>query len=195
MSLKHAILVLLDAEPGSGSDLVQRFRSGIGHFWNATHQQVYQELKALLAEDRVEFEVEAQETRPEKKVYRITRGGRRELRSWMGEPTKPPRVRDALLVKVFGTASDPAVMVAELDRRHALHAKQLEAYLELEQHWFAQTEAIRRQYRNPYLTLRRGIRYEREMLDWLEETKLLLQEDALPQRPALAGTGGKERKH
>ena len=47
MSLKHAILILLETEPGSGYDLVKRFKAGLGYFWNAKHQQVYQELKKL----------------------------------------------------------------------------------------------------------------------------------------------------
>ena len=49
MSLKHAILILLETEPGSGYDLVKRFKAGLGYFWNAKHQQVYQELKKLSA--------------------------------------------------------------------------------------------------------------------------------------------------
>ena len=41
MSLKHAILTLLESQPGSGYDLVKRFKDGLGYFWNAKHQQVY----------------------------------------------------------------------------------------------------------------------------------------------------------
>lgn len=184
MSLKHAILVLLHHKPGSGYDLVQRFRSGIGHFWNATHQQVYQELKDLHAAAWVDFEVEAPETGPEKKVYRITRGGQRELKRWLGKPVKPPRVRDALLVKVFGAQlGDRAALLAEIDRHRALHQQELDGYRALEQGWFAQDEATRRRHRDAYLTLRRGIRYERDTVEWLDETRELLANDALPSAP------------
>lgn len=184
MSLKHAILVLLENHPGSGYDLVQRFRSGIGHFWNATHQQVYQELKELHAEGWVEFEVELADAGPEKKVYRTTRAGQRALKAWFGKAVKPPRVRDALLVKVFGAhLGDRTALLAELDQHRALHRRELDAYLALEQAWFLQDEATRRRYRNPYLTLRRGIRYQRDTLEWLDETRQWLENDALPSAP------------
>ena len=79
MSLKHAILILLETEPGSGYDLVKRFKAGLGYFWNAKHQQVYQELKKLSEAGWLAFAEETQETRPDKKVYRLTPAGHSEL--------------------------------------------------------------------------------------------------------------------
>ena len=78
MSLKHAILILLETEPGSGYDLVKRFKAGLGYFWNAKHQQVYQELKKLSEAGWLAFAEETQETRPDKKVYRLTQAIERE---------------------------------------------------------------------------------------------------------------------
>ncbi|MGH8529379.1 MAG: PadR family transcriptional regulator [Nevskiales bacterium] len=186
MSLKHVILVLLNKKPGSGYDLVQRFNSGLGNFWNASHQQVYQELKKLHKERLVEFEVEAQSARPDKKVYRITKSGQRRLKTWLAEPAKPPRVNDALLVKVFGAqpAEIPA-LVKELDRHIELRRKNLARYLQMEQPYFEQDSATRHEYRLPYLTLRRGIRYERDWIEWLTETRELLAKDQLPAKPVL----------
>lgn len=176
MSLRHAILVLLDREPGSGYDLMGRFRSGIGHFWNATHQQVYQELGKLHDEKLVEFEVETQAERPDKKVYRITRGGRSALKAWFREPVKPPQVKDALLVKVFGGhIVNPAALVAELDQHLDFHRRKLEEYRVLEQGYFSQGEVVREEFRLPYLTLRRGIRYALGTIEWLEEARALVE--------------------
>lgn len=184
MSLKHAILVLLENEPGSGSDLVQRFRAGIGNFWQATHQQVYQELKKLHTGKQVQFEVEAQETTPEKKIYRITRTGQRVLKAWLRHGVKPPRVRDALLIKVFGAHHhDRADLLVELEQHRALHRESLKRYRALEALYLAQDEPARRRYRNPYLTLRRGLRYEQDSLEWLEEVIALIAEDGVPSAP------------
>jgi PadR family transcriptional regulator AphA len=186
MSLKHSILVLLDREPGSGYDLVQRFRSGIGNFWSATHQQVYQELKKLHKAKLVDFEVETQAERPDRKVYRITRAGQRALKDWLQTPVRPPRLRDTLLVKVFGGhAADPAALAAELGQHLDHYRRKLEEYRALEQGYFSQDEAGRRRYRLPYLTLRRGIRYLQGSIDWLEETRELLQSGGLPEKPVL----------
>lgn len=193
MSLKHAILVLLSDQPGSGYDLVQRFRSGIGHFWNATHQQVYQELKKLNADKQVQLE-KAQEERPDRKVYRVTAVGRRALKAWLAEPIEPLRIRDALLVKVYGGQfGDRDSLVAELDRHRILHQRHLEEYLQLEAYYFEQDEATRRRHGLPYLTLRRGIVYEKDNIEWLDEVRALIEADRLPAAPVLAnGTAGRK---
>lgn len=186
MSLKHALLVLLEREPGSGYDLVQRFKSGIGNFWNAKHQQVYQELKKLNDEKLVNFQVKAQSERPDKKVYRITPAGRKALKAWLQEPVKPSRVNDALLVKVFGAQlAEPKAMLAELDRHLELHQRRLADYQEMEQPYFQADEATQRKYRLPYLTLRRGIRNEQGWIEWLTETRELLEKDQVPAKPVL----------
>jgi PadR family transcriptional regulator AphA len=184
MSLKHAILVLLENQPGSGYDLSQRFQTGIGNFWEATHQQVYQELKQLHAAKHVEFEIETQAERPDRKVYRITRAGHRALQAWFKEPVRAPRVRDALLVKLFGAhLADQAGLVAELESHEVRHRGRLEEYRLLEAQYFAQDQSARRKYRWPYLTLRRGIRYEIDWIEWLAETRRLLADDDLPAEP------------
>jgi PadR family transcriptional regulator AphA len=178
------MLVLLDDSPGSGYDLVQRFRFGIGHFWNATHQQIYQELKKLHAERLVQYELHSQEERPDKKVYCVTAAGRRGLAAWFAEPVKPPQARDALLVKLYGgTRRNLPALIVELEQHLALHQKQLGDYRNLEALYFSQDDAGRREHRLPYLTLRRGIRYQEGIVAWLEETIALLRDDALPSAP------------
>jgi PadR family transcriptional regulator, regulatory protein AphA len=186
MSLKHAILVMLENEPGTGYDLAQRFKSGIGHFWNAKHQQIYLELKKLHRDKWVAFEVEAQSEKPDKKIYRITRTGQKALKEWLRKPVKPPRINDALLVKVFGgQQSDAPVLVAELDEHITRYRARLEEYGQMEQVFFEQDGATRSRYRLPYLTLRRGIRYVRGTLEWLEEARTLLAEGGVPAKPLL----------
>src|SRR5260370_36986621 len=92
MSLKHAILVLLERKPGSGYDLAQRFKGGIGHFWRASHQQICHELKKLRRQMLVEFEVHPQAERRDKKHYRITAAGRSALNARQREPHKTERL-------------------------------------------------------------------------------------------------------
>lgn len=184
MSLKHAILVLLEREPGSGYDLAQRFHQGIGNFWRASHQQIYQQLKALSASGWVVYETEEQQGKPDRKVYRSTPAGGQELRRWLNEPVKSPVLRDALLVKVFaGDLADRGVLLAELERQIARQREILSAYRVKEQAYFLLDEPGKRRMRLPYLTLRRGIRHAQDMLGWLEETHGLLARDELPQAP------------
>ncbi len=186
MSLKHAILVLLERQPSSGYDLAQRFKAGIGNFWNASHQQVYQELKKLHRETLVKFAVEAQSGRPDRKVYRITARGHKALRDWLHKPLKPPRINTALLVKIYGAhLAKTDKLLAELDQHLAFHRQQLGDYLAMEQGYFSQAESGRRKYLLPYLTLRRGIRNEQGWLEWLAEVREVLMGKGLPRAPVL----------
>ena len=186
MSLKHAILVLLEKKPGSGYDLARRFGGGIGNFWNATHQQIYQELKKLAAAKLVEFELQTQAERPDKKVYRITSAGRNALKAWLKAPVKAVKINSTLLVKIYAAhLSDPAALDAELAQHIDHHEQKIAEYLALEKLYFKADTATRRKQRLPYLTLRSGIRYEWYWIDWLREVKQLLADDALPVRPAL----------
>ena len=68
MSLRLAVLAMLDVEPGSGYALLRRFQNSVGFFWQTTHQQLYKELHGLHAEALVDcLEVE-QDGKPDKKV-------------------------------------------------------------------------------------------------------------------------------
>lgn len=177
MSLKHAILVLLEQEPGSGYDLAQRFNQGIGNFWNASHQQIYQQLKKLTQESLVQFELEEQSGKPDRKVYEITETGLQALTEWMREEDNPPVVRDALLIKVFaGHLTDPQTLLAEIQRHRDLHAEKLAAHQALEARYNQQSKPKQKQQLLPYLTLRRGIRYEREWIEWLDEAQQMIQQ-------------------
>lgn len=179
MSLRFAILTLLESDPGSGYDLMRHFKAGIGHFWNASHQQVYQELGKLHSEALVEFEVEHQSERPDRKVYRLTTPGQAALAEWRLQPVKPPKVNDALLVKVYGGQNvPPAQLLAELAEHEALHRERLAEYRVSEARYVAMSPEQRVPYRLPYLTLRRGILYEEDWLRWLEEARQELEQMA-----------------
>jgi PadR family transcriptional regulator AphA len=185
MSLKHAILVLLDREPGSGYDLTQRFSLGIGHFWQASHQQIYQQLKKLDAEKLVRFKTLPQEGKPDRKLYDITASGRKALEQWLHSAEKPPVVRDALLIKIFAASeADYPALIVEIDRHISLHQAALRNHQGIEAEFFKLSREQRQKHRLPYLTLRRGIRYEREWIEWLKETRTLLTSDRLPDEPA-----------
>ncbi|MGJ8670696.1 MAG: hypothetical protein ACSHXK_14495 [Oceanococcus sp.] len=42
---------------------------------------------------------------------------------------------------------------------------------------------MQRKLRWPYITLRRGIRYEQEWIEWLKEVQICLVDDSLPLKP------------
>ncbi|WP_250655553.1 PadR family transcriptional regulator [Alkalimarinus coralli] len=179
MSLKHAILVLLETEPSSGYDLVKHFKRSLGYFWNAKHQQVYQQLKKLTEDQWVTFQAHSQSNKPDKKVYEITALGKKELSDWISQPVKPNRLNDALLVKLYGGhLATPENLQAELDNHTELHQSTLENLEQIEQLYLSLDDDKKAHYLLPYMTLRRGILGERAWLEWAKEVKTTLQKTA-----------------
>ncbi|TNC79841.1 MAG: PadR family transcriptional regulator [Oleiphilus sp.] len=172
MSLKHAILVLLETEPGSGYDLLKHFNNSLGYFWNAKHQQIYLQLKKLRDEGLITCDLEKQKGKPDKKIYSITREGEKELAEWLRTPVAPNSVNDALLVKIYGgRMCSPEELIEELDRHAAIHQKTLDKLTAIEQSYLSLKPESREKYRLPYLTLRRGILGENAWLEWAKEAR------------------------
>lgn len=170
MSLKHAILVLLETEPGSGYDLLKQFKKGLGYFWNASHQQIYQQLKVLLEQELISCKLHTQDNKPDKKVYDITPLGVEELKEWLSGTIKPAKTNDALLVKIYGGhLIGNEQLEEEISEHRALHQKTLDHLLRVEQTYLDLPEDKRSQYKLPYLTLRRGILGEQAWLSWARE--------------------------
>jgi PadR family transcriptional regulator AphA len=170
MSLKHAILVLLETEPSSGYDLLKQFKKSLGYFWNAKHQQIYQQLKILTEDGLIACETEQQGSKPDKKIYKITLKGIEEIRSWLTFPVEPNKINDALLVKLYGGhLTNPDNLLSELIRHTSIHQQTLSKLLAIEETYLALPENTQKRYYLPYITLRRGIIGEQAWLDWSQE--------------------------
>ncbi|ERP92889.1 PadR family transcriptional regulator [Alcanivorax sp. P2S70] len=169
MSLRHAILVLLQDQEASGYDLAREFANSIGLVWNATHQQIYLELGKLNEKDMVKFRHIPQDGKPDKKMYRITEEGRDELIRWLRKPAAPPRIRDAFMVKIAGGAlSDPSSILRELEDQADLRRERLNTFEDLARK-LDDRDSDKNMY--TYLTLRRGILDQQAWLNWAEEVR------------------------
>jgi DNA-binding PadR family transcriptional regulator len=176
MSLKHALLTALSGKPQSGYDLSREIEGSIGFFWNASHQQIYQELAKLETQGWLGVREVAQAGKPDKKVYRVTAAGLRELKRWMtdDDPDLPP-IKDGLMIKLFaGHLVDPDVIRSAIETQAARRQVRLNRFREIESRFFAgQTLSLERQYQ--YLGLRRGIRGEEAWLEWSKEALAIIQ--------------------
>jgi len=169
-TLGYALLGLLARAPASGYDLSRELRAPIGFFWRARHSQIYPELARLEAEGLVSHTAVEQQELPDKKVYTITEAGQEALRRWVTEPVEPAVVRDELLLKTFSLwLADPAAAAALFREHERRHAEQLRVYEELQRQLEAKGEEIAHRS-SPifaaYVTLQRGIIYERQYLEW-----------------------------
>ncbi|GGS81791.1 PadR family transcriptional regulator [Streptomyces cinerochromogenes] len=162
---------LLEGE-ASGYDLAKGFDATVANFWMTTPQQLYRELERMEAEGLVSARVVQQERRPNKRLFSLTEAGREAVRAYTAEPPgRPPVIRDELLVKVqcLDAGDIAAVRKAVAERMEWATAK-LARYERLRQRlldgrseeaYFAEAERI-----GPYLTLLRGMSFERENLHW-----------------------------
>lgn len=170
MALREVILTVLARGEMTGYEITKDFEAVYVHFWRASHQQVYRELARLNKDGRVTVKLVAQESRPDKKVYAITKRGLEELKRWIAEPTEPPRPQYDLLVKLLGChVVDRPVFQRELERIGAraeewmneLRAMRREC-LRTRSAWSEHDEIL-------YLTLRRGLLLGQAQLRWLGE--------------------------
>ncbi|WP_328907124.1 PadR family transcriptional regulator [Streptomyces sp. NBC_00234] len=179
MSLPHAILTALLEKPSSGLELTRRFDRSIGYFWSSTHQQIYRELGKLEQSGQIRALPSAQPARGQKKEYEVLPAGREELAAWVALSEDPRPVRDPLLLRMRAAAVVGADgLGAELRRHLALHRRQLEEYLRIEERDFP-PERTADEDRLRHLVLRGGIDMETFWIGWLTR--------ALADEPTLAG--------
>jgi DNA-binding PadR family transcriptional regulator len=169
--LGYAILGLLAREPLSGYDLAQRLKAPIGFFWTARHSQIYPELARLEALGMVTHELVEQSDKPDKKVYTITQAGRAALAEWVCAPVSRQPARDELILKAYSLwVAEPAKALDLFREREQVHAARLEEYERRLAHMEARSGSNLERIDSPdfasYVTLRRGLGYEREFLSW-----------------------------
>lgn len=170
MALEHAILVALAEKSASGYDLARRFDASIGHFWSASHQQIYKVLGRMEGDKLVEADLVAQDGRPDKKVYSITTAGDDELRGWLAKPTRTEALRSEFALKLRALhLADRDVLVADVRSRRAEHAATLAIYEASEAKFYPDPANLDDTQVGPWLALRGGMRIERGSIEWCDE--------------------------
>jgi len=175
MALTHAILTALLEEDLTGYELAKQFDVSLGFFWTASHQQIYQTLKRLYAEELVTAREVSQTGKPDKRVYSLTDSGRRSLDAWVLSETKKRKVTDELFAKLYtvGHSSTAAVIDAVIQRQHD-HREKLALYRKIESRNYAEPLKLPDQRKGVYLALLAGIRQEEASLLWCEDALSLL---------------------
>jgi PadR family transcriptional regulator, regulatory protein AphA len=95
VSLRHAALALLSAQPMTGYELIRYFDDTVGLMWSASDSQLYPELRRMEEEGLIRGETVPRGERGEKRRYSITPRGRAELRAWVSRPIPYPPERNA----------------------------------------------------------------------------------------------------
>ncbi|EGD56403.1 PadR family transcriptional regulator [Gordonia neofelifaecis] len=172
MALRHAILatLLTDGEV-SGYDIAKGFDDLHARFWVAAPQQIYRELDKMEREEMILARVVEQEKRPNKRVFGLTDRGRRELAEFTRSDPRPTAIRDDLMVMVQSHhAGDAAAIRESIVARRAAAERKLEHYERIRAYLLkgrSEAEGLADPATvGPYLTLLRGLAFERENVEW-----------------------------
>lgn len=130
MTVRHAILGLLEQRPRHGYELRAAFTAMVGGEtnWEVKPAQIYATL-ARLEQDGLCFRQSVERRGgPDKHVYAITPAGREELRTWLAEPVRTNHRRDEFFLKLM-----LALATGAGDPLKLIYAQRASLYQELHQ--------------------------------------------------------------
>ncbi|PTM58817.1 PadR family transcriptional regulator [Desmospora activa] len=139
MSVKHAILALLHQRERHGYEIKTKFESMVHGQWPLNTGQVYTTLDRLTRDGLVEPLKEGGSR--ERREYRLTEDGRKELHQWLLEPVERSLLKDAFFFKLLCAQEIDFRQETEMLNRqraslvyHMMQLRQLRARLDPEQH-------------------------------------------------------------
>lgn len=172
MSLPHVILTVLSRHDATGYDITKAFSQNIGHFWKASHQQVYRELNKMSQLEWVTSELIEQEGKPDKKIYTITELGRKALTAWFEQPTPYTPTRDEFSAKLMACSVQSSGLFVEQINQLIPQAEQMiQQFQLLEKQFYAYPEKLNIAARIERLILRRNILERKMWVEWATEVK------------------------
>jgi len=126
MDVRTLCLGVLSFGPASGYEIKKQVERIFGPFFDASFGSIYPALNALTREGFVSCTAQAQEKRPDKKVYSLTENGRFKLVADLMATSARDRFRSEFLVAMLFAELLPASRVSRLiDDRLAIYRREL----------------------------------------------------------------------
>ena len=135
MNIATLCLGILALGDASGYEIKKRFEGPLRRIHEPSFGSIYPALSRLTREGLVSCTVQAQEKRPDKKVYSITPAGRAHLKAALQRDLPgPDRVHsDFLVTMLFAEMLSPTFVAAAIDERIAFY-RDLLSSLETNEH-------------------------------------------------------------
>ncbi|MGA5410603.1 PadR family transcriptional regulator [Streptomyces lavendulocolor] len=169
--MRLPLLALLARGPAHGYELKQDLEQLLGAAYPPTNVgQIYVTLGRLEKSGLIEGEEIAQESRPNKKIYRLTDAGQEALRAWFDETADEPRVRDEFFMKL---ALAPRTGLAD---QIALINRQRREYLNTMRNLSKLAATEDRDNRISHLLIEGAMLHLQADLDWLERCQEELED-------------------
>ena len=175
MALAHAIMTALLEDDLSGYELARDFETSLGFFWQASHQQIYLELRKLSDKHWLSKREVSQRGKPNKIVYGLTKAGREALADWVFTNTRTQAAKDDLLVKLYNLDESNAGHIAgEITARREEMMRRLYLYETIRRRHYAEPETLPTRRKGVYLALSMGIHHGEQFLAWCDEALVLV---------------------
>lgn len=181
--LNYIILGLLNYRPMTGYDIKRLMASSTEHFWDAKLSQIYATLKKLEQSGAIQSHIEAQEDRPDRRVYIITEAGKADLKAWQAKMiVNRETKKDPLLLKIFFASpeDDKSHLLSQLRYQLDLHREQLRLYEQdspqVMVDFVGEQSELAVHIPLWELTRRFGVMYEETYIRWLEDAIQTLEE-------------------
>src|SRR3954447_20671560 len=125
--MRFPLLALLATGPAHGYELKQALEQRFGSVLPPLNAgQIYTTLQRLERDDLVHDDAVEQNGRPNKRVYRLTEKGRRELDGWLRDHTPTPRLKDDFFMKlVLARVAHIADPLELIDRQRSAYLQAL----------------------------------------------------------------------
>jgi DNA-binding PadR family transcriptional regulator len=127
MSIRYAILALLEGRDLHGYRLKAVFDERLGPFWTLNFGQIYQALKELKRRSLISGRFDAGTSHMGRWTYTITGKGRRALDTWLRRaPRQPAFLRDEIFVRLLVLErGGPDAALEQLARQECTYADHL----------------------------------------------------------------------
>lgn len=169
-TLKYAILGLINKSPSTGYDIFKEFSDSLGNFWNAKHSQIYPELKKLVEEELIKYDVVITGEVLEKKVYIITEKGKEEFKSWLCKNEEiEPTPKDIFRLRMYFLKDIPKERLLELLENQLQQRLEKISHLIEKRNAFTEVPGFGENELGDYLVLEGAIMREETTVQWLEK--------------------------
>ncbi|MGH7460860.1 MAG: PadR family transcriptional regulator, partial [Longimicrobiales bacterium] len=152
--------------------------NAISHFWKESFGSIYPVLEQLDREELIS-EAAAEDDPRGRRVYSLTRKGRRALADWLAAPLEPDAARNELLLKFYvGSDAAPDILIAQVESYRTRNEGFLELLNEAEKELTAALKEHAGDRRLIYrqLTVRMGKRVASARVRWANEALEVLGE-------------------
>jgi DNA-binding PadR family transcriptional regulator len=166
MDVRTICLGILTRGEATGYEIKKLFdEDGYHHFVEASFGSIYPALSQLTHDGLVEVRAEAQEKRPDRKVYSITQAGRSQFLASLLKPLPEDRHRSAFVFAMLFSHLLPPARVTEL----------LDAYLHQNTEKLAQLDKADGQTRGEQFAIGLGKAIYTAMIEFLREHRADLE--------------------